>query len=96
MIYKVVQGVRQHADEVIVVDDGSTDATTQVARKAGAGIVTNERRRGYIEAIKAGFRQAKGDIIVTIDADGEHNPGDILLLVKPIHNGKADLVLGKR
>jgi len=56
MIYEVVQGARQHADEVLVVDDGRTDATTQVTRKAGAGIVMNERRRGYIEAIKAGFR----------------------------------------
>ena len=95
-IYEVVKGARQHADEVIVVDDGSTDATAQVATEAGAKIVVNGKRRGYLEAIKAGFRQAEGDIIVTIDADGEQNPGDVPLLVKPIYDGKADLVLGKR
>lgn len=95
-IYDVVKGARQHADEVIVVDDGSIDASARVAREAGAKIVMNEKRRGYVEAIKAGFRNAEGDIIVTIDADGEHNPADMPLLVKPIHDGKADLVLGKR
>ena len=95
-IYKVVQGARQYADEVIVVDDGSADATAQVARDAGAKTTTHEKRRGYIEAIKTGLRQAKGDTIVTMDGDGEHDPKDIPLLVKPIHDGKADLVLGTR
>jgi len=95
-IYDVVKGARQHADEVIVVDDGSTDATAQVATEAGAKLVINEKRGGYLEAIKAGFRQAEGDIVVTIDADGEHNLGDMPLLVKPIYDGKADLVLGRR
>jgi len=51
-IYDVVKGVRKHADEVIVVDDRSIDATTQAAKEAGAKVVTNEKRRGYIEAIK--------------------------------------------
>ena len=96
MIYDVVKGAREYADEVIVVDDGSVDATAQVAREAGAKIVMNEKRRGYVEATRAGFRQAGGNIIVTIDADGEHNLEDITLLVKPICDGTAELVLGKR
>jgi glycosyltransferase involved in cell wall biosynthesis len=95
-IYEVAKATRQHADEVIVVDDGSVDATAQMAREAGARIVTNGGKRGYIEAIKAGLRQAEGDIIVTIDADGEHNPENIPLVVKPIYDGKADLSLGTR
>jgi len=95
-IYKIAKAARQHADEVIVVDDGSVDATAQIAREAGAKIVINGEKRGYIEAIKAGFRQAEGDIIVTIDADGEHNPENIPLVAKPIYDGKADLVLGTR
>jgi len=95
-IYEVIQGARQHADEVIVVDDGSIDATATVAREAGARVVMHEKRKGYIEAIKTGFRQAKGDIIVTIDADREHSPEDISLLIKPIYDGEADLVLGMR
>jgi len=95
-IYEVARAARQHADEVIVVDDGSADATARIAREAGAKIVINGEKRGYIEAIKAGFRQAEGDIIVTIDADGEHNPENIPLVVKPIYDGKADLVMGTR
>ena len=95
-IYQVVQGAGRHADEVIVVNDGSVDATAQLAREAGARIVMHEKRRGYIEAIKTGLRRAQGDIIVTIDGDGEHDPEDIPLLVKPIYDDKADLVLGTR
>jgi len=95
-VYNVVMRSKKHANEVIVIDDGSVDCTAQIAEEAGAKVILNERRRGYIETIKAGFQQAEGGIIVTIDADGEHNPDDIPLLVKPICDGKADLVLGKR
>ena len=48
------------------------------------------------EKIKTGFRNAHADIVVTLDADGEHNPGEIPLLITPLLSGKADLVLGKR
>jgi len=95
-IYAVVRAAIRQADEVIVIDDGSVDATSQIAGEAGARVLVNAGTRGYIESLKTGFRQAAGDIIVTCDADGEHNPEDIPLLIEPIQTGRADLVFGTR
>jgi glycosyltransferase involved in cell wall biosynthesis len=92
----VIRETQKYADEVIVVDDTSTDGTRQLAEKLGAKVVPNNQKRGYIGAIKTGFEEARGDIVVTLDADGEHAPQDILRLIQPIVDGKADLVLGKR
>jgi glycosyltransferase involved in cell wall biosynthesis len=58
--------------------------------------VVRQENSGYIAAIKRGFQEAKGDILVTMDADGEHHPLDIQRLVWPIEHGQADMVLGKR
>ncbi|MFQ5859497.1 MAG: glycosyltransferase family 2 protein, partial [Anaerolineae bacterium] len=80
---------------MVVVDDGSTDRTAEVARAAGAHVI-RQANAGYIAAIKRGFREASGDIIITMDADGEHRPEDIPRLVKPILDDEADLVLGAR
>ena len=82
-------------DEVIVVDDGSQDETAEIARKAGATVIV-QAHRGYVAALKCGFRSARGDIVVTLDADGEHNPADIPEMTAPIEKGGADLVLGSR
>ena len=95
-IAQVIEGARRYADEVIVIDDASIDETGWLARELGATVVSNKQRKGYIEAIKTGFQIAKGDIVVTMDADGEHNPKDIPRLIKPISDDKADLVLGRR
>lgn len=95
-IVEVITKAQKFVDQVILVDDASTDGTAQVAKKLGAKVVSNNRKKGYIGAIKTGFKQARGEIVVTLDADGEHNPGDIPRLVKPILEGEADLVLGKR
>lgn len=92
----VIKEAKKYADELIVVDDGSTDGTRQVAEKLGAKVVSNNGKKGYIGAIKTGFKKAEGDIIVTLDADGEHKPRDIPQLIEPILEGKADLVLGNR
>lgn len=81
--------------EVLVIDDGSTDDTIEVARRFGVNVVC-QRNSGYINAVKTGFAHATGDIFVTIDADGEHNPSDIPRIIKPILENKADVVLGKR
>jgi glycosyltransferase involved in cell wall biosynthesis len=92
----VIRETQKYADEVIVVDDASTDGTRQLAEKLGAKVVPNNQKRGYIGAIKTGFEKARGDIVVTLDADGEHAPQDIIRLIQPIVGGKVDLVLGKR
>ena len=81
--------------EVIVIDDGSNDNTVEVSKEIGA-IVIRQNKLGYINAIKNGFTHATGDILVTMDADGEHDPDDIPDIIKPIIDDEADIVLGRR
>lgn len=82
--------------DVLVVDDGSADGTAAEARSAGATVIEQPDNMGYIAALKAGFRDATGDVVVTVDADGEHRPSDVGRLVEPIESGELDLVLGAR
>ena len=81
--------------QVIVVDNGSTDNTSEVARKAGA-LVVEEPRRGYGAACAAGAAAAEGDVLVFMDGDGSFVPGELVSLLKPIAQDKAELVLGAR
>ena len=85
----------QLAHEIIVVNDGSTDQTKQVAESAGAKVVSHPYSKGNGAAIKTGARTAKGDIIVFMDADGQHDPNDISRLIEKIEQG-YDLVVGAR
>ena len=88
---------RDTVAEVIVVDNGSTDATAAVARDAGARVVT-EPRRGYGAACFAGLRalEQDADIAVFLDGDGSQRPEEIPRVVHPIVTDRADLVLGAR
>ncbi len=83
---------------VIVVDNGSTDRTVEVARSGGAEVVS-EPRRGYGSACLAGIRRAEElgcQILVILDADYSDHPEDLHLLVEPIAQDRADMVLGDR
>ena len=85
----------QLVDQLIVVDNGSTDQTSQVARAAGA-LVINEPRRGYGSACAAGAANATGDILAFMDGDGSFMPGELPTLLAPLEQRQADLVLGSR
>jgi glycosyltransferase involved in cell wall biosynthesis len=86
---------RDLVHEIIVVDNGSTDNTAEVAQAAGA-VVIHEPRRGYGFACAAGTAAAKGDVLVFLDGDGSFVPGEMTYLLAPLANGEADLVLGTR
>ena len=85
--------------QVIVVDDGSTDGTGEEGRGKGASVLTHPRNRGKGVALRTGIARAcadGADLIVTLDADGQHPPEEIPRLLAPLAEGRADLVLGAR
>jgi glycosyltransferase involved in cell wall biosynthesis len=95
----IVERARKYVDKVIVVDDGSTDRTSVVARDAGAEVIRHQASLGAGAATSTAFKAAKeqgADILVTIDGDGQHNPDEIPRLIQPISEGKADFVIGSR
>jgi len=81
--------------QVIVVDNGSTDDTAGVARKAGATVI-EEPRRGYGSACAAGAAAAEGEVLIFMDGDGSFVPAELVKLLRPIAQDNADLVLGAR
>src|SRR5690554_6412307 len=81
--------------EIIVVNDGSTDNTAEVAEQAGAKVAHHPYSKGNGAAIKTGARSASGEIIVFMDADGQHNPTDIPRLLEKLEQG-YDMVVGAR
>lgn len=96
-IPRVLPGIT--ATEVVVINDGSTDATAHVARGHGAVVISHQHRAGVGGAFHTGLRQALqrgADIIVNIDADGQFNPADIPKLIEPILAGKAGFVTASR
>lgn len=83
------------AAEIVVVDDGSSDATPDIARAAGARVVSHRYSKGNGAAIKSGARAASGDVLVFMDADGQHAPEDIPRLLARLEHG-FDMVVGAR
>lgn len=81
--------------EIIVVDDGSSDLTNVVAEDAGAKVIVSSRNMGKGNALRKGLAYASGDIIVTLEADGENSPYEIGSLIAPLAEG-VDIVSGSR
>jgi glycosyltransferase involved in cell wall biosynthesis len=96
---EVLDSIPDFADHILVVDDGSTDRTVDVAEKKGARVISHRTNRGVGAALGTGVRAVLGmdvDIMVNIDADGQFNPADIEKLVQPILDGQADFVTASR
>ena len=91
----IIDGVRPHADEILVVDGHSRDRTPAIAAASGARVIV-DRGLGKGEALRLAIAEATTGILVFIDADGSHEPADIPRLVEPIRAGRADLVIASR
>ena len=81
--------------EVLVVDDGSDDLSADVAQERKAHVL-RDGHQGKGFALRSGFRHAKGEFVVTLDADGSHKPEEIPLVLRPLMAEKADFVIGSR
>ncbi len=96
---EVIPGIKKVLPDVyqlIVVDDGSTDKTSEVAKELGAEVVSQPHRMGKGKALRNGISIAGGEILVFLDADGQDPPEEIPKLLSPILEGKADFVNGSK
>jgi len=89
----------KYVDKVVVCDDGSSDMTGEIVERLGAELVQHERNKGKGAALRTAFNYTKDlgpSVIVMLDGDGQHDPGEIPKLVKPILEGEVDIVVGSR
>ena len=98
-IASIIYRISKITDTIIVCNDGSSDLTAEIASKMGAIVITHDKNLGYGAAIRSLFLKSKEldvDVLVTFDADGQHDVNDIENVLKPILDDKADLVIGSR
>ena len=100
VIAKVIRKIQKEGfSNIIVIDDGSLDDTYKIAKNNNVTVLKHLINRGKGSATQTGLEVAKrlnAEIVVTMDADGQHSEKDIIKLVKPIADGKVDVVLGSR
>jgi glycosyltransferase involved in cell wall biosynthesis len=95
-IAHVIADIPKWVDEIVVADNGSSDRTAEIAQRAGAHVV-HERERGYGAACQAGIGALRAaDIVVFLDGDRSDDPGEMVALVDPIAEDRADCVIGSR
>lgn len=99
-IAEVIDDLNKHSfTEILVIDDGSDDKTSEIAKKSGAMVVRHVINRGLGAGLGTGFEYAKKgnyDCLITFDGDGQHQACDLARLLKPIKENKADVVIGSR
>ena len=98
-ISEAVKRCQKFADLVLVINDGSSDNTEKVARKAGADIITHRKNRGYGGAIKTALEEGlkrNARVTITFDADLQHDAKDIPKIIEPILSNESDIVIGSR
>jgi glycosyltransferase involved in cell wall biosynthesis len=98
-IAKIIVELKKVAEQIIVCNDGSTDSTSIIAESLGAVVIKHPKNLGYGSAIRSIFlkaREINSEILVTIDADGQHKIEDIKKVIKPIVDGQADISIGSR
>jgi glycosyltransferase involved in cell wall biosynthesis len=98
-IGSVILKLKKFPVDIIVVDDGSTDETVSIAKMAGVVVFSQDINQGKGVALNTGFhaaRESSPDVIVMLDADGQHLPDELPQIVKPILTGEADIVVGSR
>jgi glycosyltransferase involved in cell wall biosynthesis len=98
-IASIIIKAKNFVDEVLVIDDGSTDDTAKIAKNAGAKVVSHRRNEGKTAGIRTGFTYALAnnfDYVITLDGDAQHNPNEIPLLLNNLRNNGSDIILGIR
>ena len=98
-IAKIIVQLKKVADQILVCDDGSTDSTSEIAESLGVIVIKHPKNLGYGSAIRSIFlksREINAEILVTIDADGQHKIEDVKKVTKPIVDGQADISIGSR
>ncbi|MBZ5615614.1 MAG: glycosyltransferase family 2 protein [Acidobacteriia bacterium] len=98
-IANVVKGTQPHVEQVVVIDDGSSDETAQVARAAGATCLRSETNCGKASALRTGIAFARDQNfthVITLDGDGQHLPEDVPAMLRVAEQTGADLVIGAR
>jgi len=98
-IESLVKSSKNHVDSVVVCDDGSTDNTANIAKNAGAVVISHKVNKGYGAAIISLFdyaRENNVDTMITVDGDGQHDPNQIPLLVEILSQHNVDVVIGSR
>jgi len=98
-IGSVVLKAKRYVDEVVVIDDGSTDKTAKIAEYAGATVLKHDENKGYGAALKSGFEYAREndfDVMTILDGDGQHDADQIQTVMMPVSEGKADICVGSR